>query len=104
MEGSVGFVFDTDHPMESGFFFQFGPGAGLNIGGAVCGGFTTGDIEGWGSDVDANVHPWAPTLFFDDSGPIGASFGWGPGGGVSVGATHGWTLSFSTVTHWFGGS
>ena len=102
-EGSVGIVWDTDHPMESGLFLQFGFGAGANVGGALCGGFTLGDIEGWGSDLDVNLHPYAPTLFFNEIGLAGGSMGVGPGAGISIGATYGWTLTIETIIGWFTG-
>jgi len=84
VESAFGIVIDTDHLLESGFFRTGGPAAGGNVGVSVCVGAVVRDIEGFGSDIDANIGKWSPSVIFDDQGVNGASLGIGPGVGVSV--------------------
>jgi RHS repeat-associated protein len=100
-EGQVGVVIDTDHPEESGLFIQGGPAFGANVGASLCVGYSTGDIEGWGSDLDLNLVKGSPVFLFDDKGEWnGVAIGGGPGVGVSVGETKTGTLTVSEMVDW----
>ncbi len=104
-ESAFGIVFDTDHPLESGIFRTGGPAAGANVGVSVCGGAVVRDIEGYGSDIDANIGMWSPSVIFDDQGVNGASIGYGPGVGVSIAQGYTTTTTaqdaINTVVGWF---
>jgi len=99
-EGGFGLVIDTDSLEKSGLFIQGGPGSGANVGVAVCGGFTTRDIEGWGTDVDVNAGKFSPVILMDDKGLSGFAVGLGPGIGLSYSATYTSTLTVSQIWDW----
>jgi RHS repeat-associated protein len=76
IESGFGIVIDTDHPGESGFYVQSGPASGASVGVSVCGGFSLRDIEGSGTDIDANLGNWSIVGTGDDH--IGVSRFLGP--------------------------
>jgi RHS repeat-associated protein len=104
-ESALGIVIDTDHPLESGIFRTGGPAAGANVGISVCGGVVARDIEGFGSDIDANIGAWSPSVIFDDQGLSGGSLGFGPGVGFSAASGYTTTTTvqdaIDVVSGWF---
>jgi hypothetical protein len=101
VEGSAGFVLDTDHPWESGFFISGGVGAGANVGFSwLSGGWAFRDIEGWGSDIDLNKGAISPVILMDDEGWNGVGFGVGPGLGLSLGVTYTKTFTVRDLYDW----
>jgi RHS repeat-associated protein len=102
-ESALGIVIDTDHPLESGIFRTGGPAAGGNVGVSVCVGAVVRDVEGFGSDIDANIGQWSPSLIFDDQGVNGASLGYGPGVGVSLAQGYTTTITVQDAINVVGG-
>lgn len=96
-EFGAGIVIDLDSPSESGFYYNFGPGGGANVGWGVCGGLVARDIEGWGTDIDWNAGDVSPVAIFDDKGLNGFAVGFGPGNGLSFSATETTTFTFSEI-------
>ena len=97
-EVSGGFVIDTDHLTESGYFVSAGPAAGANIGIGVGGGYASRDIEGEGIGVDLNVSSISPSVLFDDQGLNGFALTWGQGLGASWSRTRTWNLGIPVET------
>jgi len=81
-EISIGIVFDTDHPWQSGIFGSMGTGWGLSAGAAGGIGYAPRDIEGvsWGADANLGIVSLAPS--WDATGWNGGSVTWGPGLGA----------------------
>ncbi|MFN9604708.1 MAG: RHS repeat-associated core domain-containing protein, partial [Planctomycetota bacterium] len=94
IEPQLGFVYDIDHPLESGVFYTGSISMGINVGVAGGIGYHSGDLEGWGSGVDVNV-PYTPVSLQGgtdfDGNPYGAvSFGRGSGASANISNSHTW--------------
>jgi RHS repeat-associated protein len=96
IEASISFVFDLDHPLESGINISGGYAAGVNVGIGAGIGYTRGDIEGQmplGVDGNFGYLPASIALLTDDKGLAGGSVSLGPGIGFSISSQNSATLS-----------
>jgi len=101
IEPQLGFVYDIDHPLESGLFFTGSISAGINVGVAGGIGYHSGDLEGWGGGVDVNV-PYTPVSLQGgtdfDGNPYGAvSLGVGAGASANISNSHTWQWPMQLV-------
>jgi hypothetical protein len=101
VEISLGYVIDTDTPLDSGYYISLGNSVGANVGVGVGGGWVCRDIEGPGYNYDVNVGAYSVSPLFDDKGPNGVSGSWGPGGGANGSVGNTYTLSFNTILNLF---
>ena len=97
VEINAGVVYDTDHPLESGFFLSSGIGTGANVGWGLAAGAVFREIEGLGTDLDINAGKVSPVFYFDDQGFNGAALGIGPGIGLSYSASQTWTWTIGDI-------
>ena len=100
IEPQVGYVLELDNILQSGFFFTDSYSAGINVGAGVGIGYHSGDIEGWGAGVDANI-PITPGAV-GPSVQTGTDFEGNPYGGVSIGVGNGASanVSYTNTAQW----
>jgi RHS repeat-associated protein len=100
VEPQVGIVLDLDNILESGAFFTSSYEVGINVGAGAGIGYHSGDIEGWGAGVDANI-----PIALGKLGPsvqTGTDFDGNPYGGISIGVGSGASanVSYTNTAQW----
>jgi hypothetical protein len=97
---SIGIVYDTDHPWESGVFVSGGGALGATAGVGAGAGFALRDIEGPSYNGDANIWLVSGTASFDQprlEAFNGATVTVGPGVGGAYSETNTLTLTVRRV-------
>lgn len=99
IEVNLGYVYDSDTPLDSGVYFGAARSQGANVGVGAGLGYFCRDIEGEGAALDVNGGPIPVSVSpqLDDKGLNGATLTYGPGVGISGSTGKTWTLSINSI-------